>query len=200
MSEEDLVAELRQIDREIARTQRLIREVPALVIMPQADEAVKRIRQTAATLAIPEAAVPPILARLAPGSRVSAPGLPRGLVIGGGLVEQSPAREVRLILTPEGEIKTVPVEELEEVPSSPSPPPTQTTDAGVVVRPLPQPSSPPQTTTGLRPGDKVTTPFGEGVIVSITPGGEAPFEVEIAGQSRFFLTPGDVKPAPTTTP
>ncbi len=197
MSEEELVAELRQIDREIARTQKMIREVPALVIMPQADEAVKRIRQTAATLAIPEAAVPPILARLAPGSRVSAPGLPRGLVIGGGLVEQSPAREVRLILTPEGEIKTVPVEELEEAPVSPSPPPTQSSHS---------PQSPPEATpvqksggtiTGLRPGDKVTTPLGEGVILSITGGAEPTFQVDVAGKSTFYFGQGDVKPAST---
>ncbi len=197
---EALVEEDRQLSREIGRLQRLLREIPALVVMPKAEEALARVRKTAAELAIPTVAAPPILARLGAGSIVrTATGI-RGLVLSGGVLEQSPAREVRLVITETGEVKTVPVEELEA---------EETTSSSHMVPSSASPQSPPEvttagksggTTTTLKPGDKVETPFGPGVIISVMPHAEAGIEVDVEGKSRFFLGPGDVKPAPTTTP
>ncbi len=197
---EAILAEDRQLAREIARLQQLVREIPSLIIMPKADEALQRIRQKAAELSIPAAAAPPVLARIAPGTVVRTPTGERAFVISGGTVEQSPAREVRLVLTEKGETKVVPVEELTEETVSPVTPPPQSS---------PSPQSPPEATTiqksggtatTLRPGDKVTTPLGEGVILSITGGAEPTFQVDVAGKSTFYFGASDVKPAPTAQP
>ncbi len=193
--EDPLVQEDRQLAREISRLQKLVREIPALVIMPKAEEALARVRKTAAELALPAVAAPPILARLGSGSVVRTATGVRGLVLAGGTVEQSPAREVRLVITETGEIKTVPVEELTEETGTPATPPPESSHS---------PQSPPEvttagksggTTTTLKPGDKVETPFGPGVIISVMPHVEAGIEVDVEGKSRFFLGPGDVKPA-----
>lgn len=195
--EASLLEEDRQLSREISRLQQLLREIPALVIMPKAEEALARVRKTAAELALPAIAAPPILARLGAGSVVRTAAGVRGLVLAGGSVASSPAREVRLVITETGEVVTVPVEELIEAEAATASPPS-----------LPEgsPQSPPEVTTAaksggtlttLRPGDKVVTPQGEGVIISIAPGAEAPFEVEIPGLSRIFYGPADVKPVAT---
>ena len=197
-AEDPLVQEDRQLAREIARLQQLVKEIPSLVIMPKADEALQRIRQKAAELSIPAAAAPPILARIATGTVVRTPTGERAFVISGGTVEQSPARDVRLVLTEKGETKMVPVEELTEETVSPSPTPTTSPlPAGgpaEVTTVQPSPGLP----TGLRPGDKVTTPLGEGVILSFTGGAEPTFQVDVAGKSTFYFGASDVKPVATS--
>lgn len=198
--EELLVSELRQIDREIAKVQQLIREVPVAVLMPQAGDALERIQKRIGALAVPTAALTPQVTTLTPGTlaRVKGTGEPVR-VISAGIRVLSPPTEVRLVINAKGEVTMLKPEDLEEAVSVAPPPTEQVSSPG----PLPLgPEKPPVaslTTTTLKPGDLVETPFGRGTVTTVNPQLEAGVEVEIPGQSRFYMRPGEVRLS-TTTP
>jgi len=100
------------------------------------------------------------------------------------------------VLFADGTRRLVPLDELNETVSStasvgsvqpgttPAESPTIVTEAEAV-----SPS-------GIRPGDIVTTPFGEGTVISVSPGAGAPYHVDIPGKSTYFLGSSEVSLAP----
>jgi len=104
----------------------------------------------------------------------------------------SQRKEVRLVLYADGTRRLVPLDELNATVAEAS------AVGSVQQGPLPAESptvvesSPPQPSGGIRPGDIVTTPFGEGTVISVNPGAGAPYHVDIPGKSTYFLQSSEV--------
>lgn len=163
--EEQILSEIRVLDREIARTRTLIRVVPAEVLMPLAEDALTRIRRAAAQQALPAAALPPVLATAPIGSIVRTPprsSPKRGIVIGIGVPVDG--RETRLLLLETGEVVTVPADELTPEQLSQAPAPAETS--------TPKTTSP----SSSNPGTSDTKPPGETAEKGSNPHAATPFK------------------------
>jgi hypothetical protein len=180
--------EVANLDREIASHQALLREIPLTVIGPLADEALLRIRQTAAKLALPPQVLPPRVTEFVPGQVVTVTMSPaqEGVVLSAG-VDPETGKPVRFVLLRSGKTVMATVDELLTSSSTSLPP---TPEVSRVQVPMPE-GSPPVTagpsTTYLQPGDTVDTPLGRGRIVGLKPGSTDLYEVTgVPGAPVYF--------------
>lgn len=202
---DELVQGLDDAETELAMHRELIRDIPSRILRPLRDSALKRIRKSAADESLPAAALAPISTTLGPGLAatidrdalvaelvaqgasirdIAIAAADRGFILGSTTLTQSPAREARLILTPDGRILTIPVEflSMEETPPSVTPPaPAEVSSPG----PLPLgPETAPAVTLEqtIRPGDMVESPLGRGRVLQEQPGTPGTFEIQLEGK------------------
>jgi hypothetical protein len=108
----------------------------------------------------------------------------------------SQPREVRLVLFADGTRRLVPLDELNEAALFPPSVGSEQQRTAPAESPPLEGSVRSQVEQGIRPGDIVTTPFGEGTVVAVNPSGGAPYQVDIPGKSTYFLGPSEVSLAP----
>jgi hypothetical protein len=166
-----LLAELRDLDKNIAVHEQMRREIPLRVLQPLVEEALGRVRQALAKGALPSTAAPPFLSEFKVGQEVSVTMSPeqRARVLA-PYRDPETGEEGRLLITETGEFVTAKLSELGPATTG-SPPPTPEVSR---VQAAAQGGSPPVTagpsSSGFRPGDRVETPFGPGTILQEQPG------------------------------
>jgi hypothetical protein len=182
------------LDKQIASHQRLLREIPLTVLGPLTDDALTRIRQTAAALALPKEVLPPRVTEFVPGQHVIVTMSPpeEGFVLSTG-VDPTTGKPVRFILTRSGKTVMANLEEL-SMPASTSPPsgPGMSALESVPSTPPPMTTSGPSTT-GLRPGDTVDTPLGRGRVVGLKAGSEDLYEITGVPGSPVYFPSNDLR-------
>ncbi len=200
-TEETLLAQLRDVNTMISAHQELIRTIPLKVLKPQVDEALGRVRARLAALSVTPARTAPILEKFPVGKVVAVEMSPlqRGIVIGTSRDPET-GKEVRLLLLEDGRTVSAAVEELQEAPSSPEP------ETSPVISQIPRGPGPETVgpssvaSSGIKPGDTVSTPMGEGRVTRELPGMTGVYEITGVPNSPVYLRAEELKVVTPPTP
>ncbi len=189
-----LLARIADVDKQIKATQDQIREIPLMVLGPQVDEALARVRGKLAALAIAPTRPAAILARFPVGSKATVEMSPArvGIVLR-GIVDPETGRDSRILLLEDGSTVIASTDELREPggsqvlpgsqPSVSPASPTSPTPGGI----------PQATTSGIQPGDTVDSPLGRGRVEGQLPGVPGVYTVNLTTGGKVYVHSADLR-------